>query len=275
MLQKRHRIVPLHPDLEIIEALPQRVVAFRRDLNDGETIPPHHHRRAQLVYASEGVMTVTTDHGAFVVPPQRAVWLPAGVEHRIDARGSVAMRTVYVEATDATDAAGSSETQGLPTQVRVLHVTRLLRELILAAVDLPRTYRPDSPEERLMSVILDQIRVLPIAPLSLPMPDDARVMRVAQALLADPSDGRNLTAWAAEVGASARTLARLFIRETGMSFGAWRQQLRLLRGLELLAAGQPVTTVALDLGYDSPSAFIAMFRRNLGTTPTRYFEQAA
>ncbi len=272
MLQKRQRTVPLHPDLEIIEALPQRVVAFRRDLNDGETIPPHHHRRAQLVYASEGVMTVTTDDGAFVVPPQRAVWLPAGVVHRIDARGSVAMRTVYVEEGDA---AGSPDSQGLPTQVRVLHVTRLLRELILAAVDLPRTYRPDSPEERLMSVILDQIRVLPVAPLSLPMPDDARVKRVTRALRADPSDARNLTEWAAEVGASARTLARLFLRETGMSFGAWRQQLRLLRGLELLAAGQPVTTVALDLGYDSPSAFIAMFRRNLGTTPTRYFEQAA
>ena len=262
----RHRPVPISEELESIEALPQPVVAFRRDLADGDMIPPHSHRKDQLVYASEGVMTVTTTDGAFVVPPHRAVWLPAGVEHRVEARGALAMRTLYVQSDAAPD---------LPAQVCVLHVTALLRELILAAVDMPRAIRPDSPEERLMSVILDQIRVLPVAPLALPMPRDDRLRRVTDALRADPADNRSLEDWAAIVGASARTLARLFQRDTGMSFGAWRQQLRLLRGLEMIAAGQSVTTVALDLGYDSPSAFTAMFRRTLGTTPTRYFGAAA
>lgn len=256
----------LHPDVVRLEALPQAVVAFRRDLAAGETIPPHRHRRDQLVYASEGVITVTTARGAFVVPPQRAVWMPGGVEHRIDARRAVAMRTLYLEPGGAA---------GLPAAVCVLHVTPLLRELILAAVAQPQAYRSNSPEERLMSVILDQIRVLPVAPLALPMPADPRLRRVAEALLADPADDRALAHWAREAGASARTLARLFRRETAMSFRVWRQQLRLLRALEMLAAGEAVTTVALDLGYDSPSAFIAMFRRNLGTTPTRYFKELA
>lgn len=256
----------LNPEVQRLEALPQPVVAYRRDLVDGETIPPHSHRRAQLVYASEGVMTVTTGDGAFVVPPQRAVWLPGGVEHRIDARGRVAMRTLYVGVGAAPD---------LPRDVCVLHVTPLLRELILAAVDMPQSFAPNSPEHRLMSVIFDQIRALPVAPLALPMPKDRRLKRVADALLDDPADGRGLDHWARIVGASARTLARLFQHETAMSFRAWRQQLRLLRAMEMLAAGQPVTTVALDLGYDSPSAFTAMFRRTLGTTPKRYFTEAA
>jgi AraC-like DNA-binding protein len=211
-------------------------------------------------------MTVTTADGAFVVPPQRAVWMPGGREHQIDARGPVAMRTIYVEPGAA---------PGLPKQVCVLHVTPLLRELILAAVKAPQPYEPESPESRLMAVILDEIRVLPVAPLALPMPRDQRLRRVTDTLRADPADGRGLETWAREAGASARTLARLFHAETGMSFGAWRQQMRLLRALEKLAAGEAVTTVALDLGYDSPSAFTAMFRRNLGAAPTRYFEAGA
>ncbi len=255
----------LNPEVTRLEQLPQRIVAYRRDLADGEVIPPHRHRRAQLVYASEGVMTVTTGRGAFVVPPHRAVWLPGGVEHRIEARGSVAMRTLYVE---------PNAGPGLPEAVCVLHVTPLLRELVLAAVDAAQDYLPNSPEQRLMSVILDQIRILPVAPLALPMPSDRRLRRVVDGLLSDPSDARGLDRWAQEAGASSRTLARLFDAETGMSFRAWRQQLRLLRALERLAAGDAVTTVAMDMGYDSPSAFTAMFRRNLGEAPTRYFRQA-
>jgi len=266
MSQIRHTVVRPSAEVPRLEALPQAVVAFRRDLEDGQRIAPHRHRRAQLVYASRGVMTVTTSDGAFVVPPQRAVWMPGGREHQIDARGAVAMRTVYVE---------SDAAPGLPKQVCVLHVTPLLRELILAAVKAPQPYEPESPESRLMDVILDQIRALPAAPLSLPMPRDRRLRRITEALRADPADARGLEAWAREAGASARTLARLFRTETGMSFGAWRQQVRLLRALEKLAAGEAVTSVAFDLGYESPSAFIAMFRRNLGASPTRYFAAGA
>lgn len=206
-------------------------------------------------------MTVTTENGAFFVPSQFAVWMPAGVIHRIQARGPVAMRTLYVS---------STAIEGLPTEVCVLEVSKLLRELVLTVVEFPESYAPGGLEDRMMQVILDQLCLQPIAPLALAMPKDRRIRKVAEAMTADPSDNRKLEDWALVAGASARTLARLFQAETGMTFRAWRQQLRLQRALELLAEGQAVTSVALDLGYDSPSAFIAMFRRTLGASPTRY-----
>lgn len=244
-----------------IDTMPQAVVAHSRDLAAGDSILPHSHAKAQFIYASEGVMTVTTESGAFIVPPQFAVWMPAGVVHRIDTAGPVAMRTLYVRPGAITE---------LADEVCVLQVSPLLRELILAAMEFSVAYRSGSAEDRLMQVILDQLRVQKTAPLALSMPKDRRILKVAEALLSDPSDNRNLDDWARVAGASPRTLARLFQSETGMTFRTWRQQLRLQRALELLAGGQAVTSVAIDLGYESPSAFIAMFRRALGAPPTRY-----
>ncbi|MDA0656226.1 MAG: helix-turn-helix transcriptional regulator [Proteobacteria bacterium] len=245
-----------------IESLPQAVVAHVRDLTKGDAILPHSHRRDQLVYASEGVMTVSTELGTFVVPPERAVWMPGGTEHRIDAKGDLAMRTLYIE---------PNVTTGLPKEVCVLQITPLLRCLILEAVDAPQIYQPGSAEERLMQVVLDQIVALPTAPLNLPIPKDRRLRKITDKLMENPADCRDLQQWATEAGASARTLARLFQAETKMPFRSWRQQLRLMRALEMLAADVQVTTVALDLGYESVSAFTAMFRRAFGVPPTRYF----
>ena len=211
-------------------------------------------------------MTVTTPSAAFVVPPQRAVWMPGGVTHRIDARSDLAMRTLYIEISEATD---------LPSEVCVLQVSlHLLRELVVAAVAADTEYEPDSPQSRIMAVILDQIRAQPVVSLALPMPTDPRLLRLAQSLIANPADQRDLGEWAKEVGASKRTLTRLFPAQTGMSFRSWRQQRRLLRALELLASGDNVTVVALELGYENTSAFISMFRRCLGTTPARYLNTA-
>jgi AraC-like DNA-binding protein/mannose-6-phosphate isomerase-like protein (cupin superfamily) len=265
MPRLRQTVIPLNQNVRQLEALPQAVVAYGRNLKQGEVLPSHHHRRAQLVYACSGVMTVTTPAAAYVVPPQRAVWMPGGVEHRIDARSDVAMRTLYVE----TNAAAH-----LPGKVCVLQVTPLLRELIVAAVATGPDYSADSPQSRIIDVILDQIRTQPVASLALPMPTDQRALRVANALIENPSDPRDLKQWAGEVGASTRTLSRLFPVQTGMSFQSWRQQRKLLRALELLATGQSVTAVAFGLGYDNASAFIAMFRRCVGTTPTRYLEES-
>jgi AraC-like DNA-binding protein len=159
----------------------------------------------------------------------------------------------------------------LPTTCAVVQVRPLLRELILAAVAFRQPYHAVGPEARLVGVLLDELDVARTAPLHLPMPRDPRLLAITAPLLADPSDKRPLGAWARTAGASARTLARLFRRETGLGFAHWRQQARLLRALERLAAGEAVTAVALDLGYDGPSAFIAMFRSRLGTTPGRYF----
>jgi len=226
----------------------------------------HQHRRAQLLFSIEGVMTVSTKTGTWVVPPQQAVWVPPGTEHDVSADQRIAMRSLYVD---------PSVLDRLPKTCCVLTVPPLLRELILRAVRLPAAYPHDGPEARLMAVIPDELAGLTPEPLHLPLPADPRLRAVTDALIADPGDGRDLRQWARTAGASERTLARLFVKETGMTFGTWRQRRRLLAAIGRLAEGQPVTSVAFDLGYDSPSAFITMFRRTLGATPGRYLQQGA
>ena len=245
-----------------LDSLPRPVATLATDYPPGYVIARHSHRRAQLVHAAAGVMTVTTETGTWVVPPQRAVWVPALIEHAIEAHGRLAMRTLYI----APDAA-----PGLPKDCCVITVPPLLRELILEAMRIPPLYSTAGPGARILAVILDRIRVARVAPLHLPLPADPRLRRITDALSLDPGDRRRLSDWARTAGASDRTLARLFLSETGLTFRQWRQQARLLDALPRLAAGQPVTTVALDLGYESPSAFIAMFKRALGETPGRYF----
>lgn len=249
-------------DPEDFQAVPRPLAAMAKDYPDGWVNDWHRHTRAQLVYASAGVMTITTPDGSWVVPPNRALWIPPRVDHHIVMAGPVAMRTLYI----APDRAAK-----LPSTCRVVAVSPLLRELILRAVELPVLYDEAGPGGRIAALIFDELRLLPSVPLHLPNPRDARLMRLCRALRDDPANPRTLTEWGAIVGASGRTLARIFAKETGMSFAAWRAQVRLLAALARLAGGEKVTSVALDLGYDSASAFIAMFRRQLGVTPSRYF----
>jgi AraC-like DNA-binding protein len=250
-------------DPERLAALPRAVVAWQASYRPGEALPAHRHRRAQLVYAAEGMMRVTTPDGSWLVPPQRAVWVPPGTDHSIRMSSAVSMRTLYIDGEKA---------RRMPSRCCVLSVSPLLRELILRAMELPTLYEIEGPQGRLMRVILDEIRTLPSLPLHLPTPGERRLVQLCRALLRDPGDRRGIEEWGRDIGASGRTLARLFRRETGMSFGAWRQQARLIEALARLGAGEPVTHVALDLGYESPSAFTAMFRRALGVTPSRYFD---
>lgn len=241
------------------------VVGYAADFPSGFVLEGHRHPAAQLVYAVSGVMTVSTDGGWWVAPPQRAVWVPPAVRHAVRMSGPVQVRTVYFD---------PAFVPGAPAAPHVVQVTPLLRELVLRVVRFVQPYPLDGPEARLAAVLADEIRVAAVAPLHLPVPADPRLRAITTALAADPADRRTLAQWSRTAGASARTLARLFRSETGMAFARWRRQACLLRALELLAAGQPVTSVALDLGYDSVSAFITMFRSSLGTTPARYFPDA-
>ncbi|MEX2630557.1 MAG: helix-turn-helix transcriptional regulator [Tistlia sp.] len=221
----------------------------------------HSHGRSQLVYAAQGVVTVETTQGSWTVPPQRAVWVPAGLVHEVVMHGRVELRSLYF----------LPRLPGVPAEPAVLSVTPLARELILRLMDLPETVAPARAWTRLIAALLEELEGLDAAVLHLPLPLDRRARRVAEALLADPGDGRRLEDWAARVGAAPRTLLRHFKRDTGLGFAAWRQQARFLAALPRLAAGEPVTAVALDLGYDSPSAFVAAFRKAFGTSPGRYF----
>ena len=231
------------------------------DLAHGHVIPEHSHPEDQLLFASSGVMTLRTKQGVWVVPPLRAVWIPADTPHSVAMSGAVSMRTLYF----------------LPKLCRrlrgkcfVMNVSALLRELILHACKFKRLSRRPTAERRIIEIIVDQLKAVDSIPLQLPHPTDTRAMRVVKALLADPSDQRNLERLCRDCGASKRTIQRVFLEETKMNFGKWRQQLRLLHGLQLMASGEKVTAAALEAGYNSPSAFISMFRRQLGTTPMRY-----
>lgn len=222
----------------------------------------HHHPRAQLIYGIKGVLRVETVEGTWIVPPTQAVWVPSNVVHRTIALQGVSVRNLFIDPT---------ATVGLPDKVSVFNVPLLLRELILKAMSIGNDYQKESSGYRIMQVILDLLQELKPAELHLLMGHDLRLKRVMDTLNQNHSDARTLEEWASLVGASARTLARLFIKETGMSFREWRQQLYLLTAIERLGQGQSVTRVAIDLGYNSTSAFIAMFRKKLGKPPAAYF----
>ncbi|MET0081440.1 MAG: helix-turn-helix transcriptional regulator [Sedimenticola sp.] len=251
----------LNPAVGKLESLPQSIVAYGREMPKGELLPFHQHQRAQLVYASQGVMSVTTHTASYIVPPQRAVWMPEHVEHQIEALSDVSMRTLYID---------TNLPISLPGHACILQVSPLLRELIITAVAQGTRYEEGTPQSRIMSVILDQIGELPIVSLALPMPQDDRLLKITSALIKEPANQQNLECWARQVGASKRTLSRLFNAELGMSFTEWRQQRRIHRAIELLSAGLGVTTIAQEVGYENTSAFIAVFKRCLGTTPSNY-----
>lgn len=254
MLQKRQEVIDC-------PGMPHPVTTLAHEFAAGHEIPPHTHPEHQLIYACRGVMTVRTGEGTWVVPPQRAVWIPAKTPHGITIHGAVSMRTLYVK----------PRLLRLSRTCCVVSVSTLLRELILQACTLTALRRSVRTEAHLMAMILDQLKAMEIAPLQLTHPTDPRAMRVADILSNDPGDTRSLNALCKSAGASKRTIERLFLSETRMSLGRWRQQLRLVRSLRLLAEGEKITRVALEMGYSTPSAFIAMFRKALGTTPRRYF----
>ncbi len=239
-----------------------QITTLAHDYSAGHVIRLHFHDRDQLVHASRGVMTVRTSAGAWVVPTHRAVWIPAAIPHTITMSGTVAMRTLYLKARLA---------RTLPRDCCVVNVPALLKELILLACTLGALNKAIKRQGHLIDVIIDQMQGIQRVALQLPNPSDPRALRVAAILFADPSDRRPLAHICKSSGASKRTVERLFLEDVGMTFGKWRQQLRLMQAMRLLAEGAKVTHAALESGYSTPSAFISMFRKTLGTTPTSYF----
>ncbi|MDH0864704.1 helix-turn-helix transcriptional regulator [Mitsuaria sp. GD03876] len=248
------------PDAPTIRAVAQSSGAER-------ATRPHRHASGQLLGAMQGLITVDVRDGRWVVPATHAVWLPPHVMHGLRSHGPFAGWSVYVD---------ESAAAALPAEPRILAVSGLLREAVARAVDWDDATGPlTPPQARLAGVILDEVALSAPVALGLPMPADPRLLKIARALSARPDDARGLAEWADWAGIAPRTLTRRFVEETGFSFTEWRQRVRLLRGLELLAAGKPVMAIALELGYDNVSAFIALFKRTFGVTPGRYGEPDA
>ena len=256
----------LHAELkhhQWIEAARADVVTLATDYPDGHHVAIHRHSRSQLLYALSGVVMVTTGSGRWMVPPEHSIWLPAGVDHAVDMLGDVQMRSVYVR---------PDAIAGLPEDLRVVAVTNLMRSLIVEAMALPQEEPPTRRGALILELLLHEIPYLPERPLALPFPASRRLTTLCRRFLEAPSPHSTIDDWASAAGMSRRNFTRSFQRETGLTLSMWRQQACLFAALPRLADGEPVTTVALDLGYESVAAFITMFRRMMGESPRTWLK---
>jgi AraC-like DNA-binding protein len=266
---------------------PDRPLRAKHSLLAAETeVAPHSHPWAQLAWSATGVLRLTAQRGTYLVPPSRAVWVPPGVEHTITVIETAELRTLYLHQ-QAGDCGPDSGRHGLsPAEdsaewqhCRVLEVSDLLRALMLALPNAPDDAPPISTaeldRERLIAPLLaDELERAAPVPLGVALPADKRLRALCEAVLDDPTRHDTLGAWVRGIGASERTVARLFRDELGTSFGQWRQQVLLARALTLAARKWPMSEIAAELGYASPSAFSAMVRRTLGAPPSRFFASA-
>lgn len=225
----------------------------------------HSHERCQLLYVLSGVITVVTDETSYVLPPNRAIWIPDRAPHQIACLEEVSFNALYIDPALSRPAAGC----------RVFDAPPLVRALIEEVLTFDHAYDEAGREGRIVALMLDEIERLPSLALSAPMPRDYRLRRVCEHILADPADPRDLDAFARMAGMGRRTFTRGFRSQTGLAFAMWRQQVRLQTALSLLSEGKPITTIAYEVGYENPSAFTAMFHRVLGVAPTHYAGQAA
>jgi len=261
--RRPHPETPAALEHPVIGDLTRPLVMRRTAYPPGHHIRPHWHTRAQFAFAVAGTMRVRSARHAWIVPPSRALWLPARTVHEIQMYGAVEMRSLYLD---------ESAAAAMPAACVVLEVTPLARELIVRAAALPEDYDANGADGLLMQLLVAEIRRLPPCALDLPLPESADLMRLCERILADLSTRRPSASDAGTMQTSARTLYRRFLRETGITFARWKQQARLLESIRRLAAGVPVTTVAVDLGYESPGAFSTMFRRALGIAPRNFSE---
>lgn len=224
----------------------------------------HSHLRGQVFCVENGLVHVRTPQGSWLLPPHRAGWIPPGVAHKVSISGAMSGWSVVI---------APAACQALPTSPCVIGISELMRALVRRAVSWTQQAQLDASQERMLAVLLDEMRQAPHEPLHLPMPEDRRLLRIANAILEQPEDKRTMEDWAQWAGLSPSTLGRLFTAETQVTFAQWRQQARLTHALERLARGDSVANVADALGYATPSNFIAMFRRCFGDSPARYFAQ--
>jgi len=267
---------PLTPHLYLPDAR-RPVRAKLLHLSTDERVVPHHHACAQIALSATGVVRMTMADGSFIVPPSRALWIPPGVEHAVTVVEDAELLTLYLHQPRGRCGPQVARAVDAPwRECRVLEVSGLLRAL---ALELDA--RPDAPglalsadelqrEKRLSALLFDELRRARPVPLGIAMPLEKRLRALCEAMLDDPTRHTTLDAWARDVGASPRTVARLFRSELQTSFVQWRQQVLLARAVTLAARKLPMAHIAAELGYASASAFSAMVRRSVGAPPSRF-----
>ncbi len=245
----------------VLEAIPRPVVATGNDYPASYELDWHEHRRGQLLYAATGVISVETSQGAWIAPPERAVWIPARLSHAVKMIGAVTTRSIYIE---------SQVWRSRDDRCEVIAVSPLLRALVMAACEIEPEYTMDGRDGLVMSLLVEERARAPVLPLAVPFPTDPTLNAKCRDFVERPSPHATIDAWSTALGIGRRTFTRTFKQQTGMSFAAWRQQASILVALPRLAQGDPVTAIALDLGYENPAAFTAMFKRVLGIAPSLY-----
>ena len=225
-----------------------------------DELPMHVHRKGQLVVTLRGSVMCRSPRGWWIVPPNGAVWIPGGIPHSNHASDFAKLYVVFI----APDAAE------LPAECRSFTITPLIRELIRSLAKLPPQYPATGTTSRLAQVLLDQLAQLAPDDVFLPISDNHRLQQIASSLLSNPADRSTIAEWGHRHAMSERTLARLVLSETGMTFGRWRERLHIIIALQRLSIGASVQAVSMELGYEGPNSFITMFKKTMGQSPGKY-----
>lgn len=249
--------------LSYVDEVPRALVAANAvaSLESLEQSPRHHHQKAQLLFTVRGVINCEVEDAVWIVPPQCAVWIPSGVPHTVFGSGEVECISLFID---------PPETPELPNACCTITVSSFFRHLLMRANELPELYDVKGPDGRIVDVIFDELAAAPVEDLRLPIPGDVRLKKLTDLLIAAPADHATVAEWASRIALSERSLNRMLAEQVGMSFGRWRRQLHVVLALRRLSAGQTVQAVAMDLGYESASSFVTMFRKMVGKPPSRY-----
>tara|TARA_R110002111_G_scaffold260839_2_gene332828 strand:- start:286 stop:1086 length:801 start_codon:yes stop_codon:yes gene_type:complete len=253
-----------HPDMYLPadHDVARAAMGFACEWEKGFMNEPHSHWRGQLIYATSGSLKVVSEAGTWIVPPERAVWMPSGTEHAVKAVTHAKARFLYLD---------PDIFKGLPDNVTVIHVTSLMRECLLSFLTLPRLYDEQGSAPHLLAIMVDELRIVPVMPLHLPEPESPRLRAATAELIANLAAPPKLAGLAANAGLSVRSFERHFQRETGLTWRKWVSQARLMEAISQLSNGTRVGDVAHALGYEGSSAFVAMFKKATGHTPGKYF----
>ncbi len=252
-------------DAGAVDDIPRPMWAAGVDMVTGKwELPEHQHRKCELIYTVRGILTCEVGGNLWTVPPQCALWIPCNTLHKSQAFGQIEIYTLFVD---------WNATSNLPSICRTMSVSPLLRELLFRVEEIPALYPLDGPAGRLLPVILDELEAAPSEDARVPLPSDPNLRRLVDMMMAAPGEKASLAEWAARCALSERTLNRRFHEEIGMSLGTWRRQLHVTLALQRMASGESVQNVAVDLGYESASSFITMFKKTLGKPPGRYFSE--
>jgi AraC-like DNA-binding protein len=254
-LEKPSRLYP---------TLPRPIVSTSGEFESMTQVIRHCHPWSQLSYSCRGIMHIETNEAMFVIPPEQALWLPAKTQHQHFYKNSVSNRSLYI------DPAWCEE---LGSSVRTLTVDPLLKSLLLEVANWPEHYQETEQTSRLTKVLIDRLAIAPSNELFMPTIKDKRLLPIIDMLNRYPANKLTIEQWGMKVGASSRTLNRLFNKNYGMGFSRWKQKLKVLKSLEMLNAGTALTNIAFELGYESTSSFITGFKKQLGCSPKKYLSR--